>query len=355
VNNVKIRIGWIDSVKGLLLIFITFSHFGYLPPVINLLIIPTGIVWVPCFFFLSGMLFSSGRYAGFSDFFKSKTKTLLVPYICMFILFSILDWNAYINFKVFLNDLLKNIYFGLGPPKANPLWFVMTLYLLNLIYFWIITLMSSNYLKVLAILFFSTIGYLCFKYNVQLPLNLQVTFSALTFLGVGNLLKNYILQWVRFITLNKIISLVLILILFFISHFTAGWNNGGVLGINTINNYFLFYISAFSGIFGIIILIYMLWSLGDKSLNSKWIFNILNYISKNALPILAAQCYIIIIISDLFKYLNKDQKYMQIEFIVMTVLLIYTMYFFVIPFFFNKLYFLFGKDKQTYKSLITIN
>lgn len=350
----KKRIQWIDSLKGMLLIFITFSHFGYLPKFVNVFIKPTGIVWVPCFFFLSGLLFSSNRYPKFIDYLKNKTKTLFLPYLGMSLLFLLFDWNIYLQPKIYLPASLSSIFTGSGPAKASPLWFIFTLYCISLMYFMIDKWIPSLALKTLAILLFSFLGYVCFLQGVHLPIRLEVAFSALTFLGIGNLYKEKLLEGCRLIASHKLIGILIVSLLFYISKIAGAYNFGGILGQNKINNYVFFYISSFSGIIAISFLTFLVWQLTNNIFLMNWIFKILNYVSRNALPILATQCYIIFIVHAAvgFGWIQKCSE--QIEFIVKTIVLACSMYLLIIPFFSNKLYFILGKEKQSWKSLLII-
>jgi fucose 4-O-acetylase-like acetyltransferase len=138
INTTASRIEWIDLLKGYLLICICFSHFGYLPFIFKYLIYPTGSIYVPSFFILSGILYNDVKYASFKHFFISKAKTLFVPYIFLFFLFILLDWNIYINTSKTIIQIIKAITFAEGPPKAAPLWFVMKLFIINLFYYQIV-------------------------------------------------------------------------------------------------------------------------------------------------------------------------------------------------------------------------
>ncbi|MCL7764557.1 acyltransferase, partial [Polaribacter sp. Z014] len=305
------------------------------------------------FFFLSGVLFSSKRYTSFIKYVTYKTKTLFLPFISLALLFVLLDWNTYLQPKVSIPSNLFAILMGSGPAKASPLWFVFILYCINLLYYWVDTKLETVSIKIIAILISSFLGYICFLKNIHLPFHVEVSFSALTFLGTGNILKKYIFKLESILGLHKLWLMVIIVSLFCIS-FSAGIANfGAVLGQNIINNYGLFYISAFSGILGVILLINYLIYLFDKVKAIDKIFHGLIYIAKNALPILGAQCYVIIIVDSIIKYGFTEEQQL-FAFFAKIVALVLSMYLFIIPISFNKLYFLFGKEKQSWRSLLII-
>lgn len=350
--NSRQRIEWIDVLKGLLLIFICLSHFGNIPSGIIFFVKPTGNVWVPCFFFLSGMLFSTQKYPRFIDYFKSKTKTLLIPYIFLSVLFVLLDWNLYLHTHTCLSESFISIGMGTGSPKASPLWFVLTLYEVSILCY-LINKCKNISIKILFIILSSLCGWACFILNMKLPLNLDVALSATLFYGIGNIFRNTSIYINLNLMINNMIKNVylygIILVLFFISFISAYYNPGAVLGQNIIKNYFLFIISSFSGIIAVILLTYVLWNINTMNR----LFKILIYTARNALPILASHCYIIIFVSNIVKSINNGVP-LYLEFGIKLTTLVVSLYFFLVPFFCNKLYFLMGQKKQSWKHLLTL-
>ena len=123
-GNIELqREHWIDNLKGFMLL-IVMGHMGPIPHIISFVFSPTDLLYVTVFFILSGYLFK--EQSSFKNFIRNKTKSLLVPYICISILVSLLDWNLYINTKEYLHENLSRILLGNGPIKASPLWFVST-------------------------------------------------------------------------------------------------------------------------------------------------------------------------------------------------------------------------------------
>jgi acyltransferase len=156
---VKNYVEWIDILKGFLLICICLGHFSNIPDIVSTIISPTNAIRIPCFFFLSGMLFSTNRYNTFLKYSRAKIKALLFPYIALFGLFLVLDWNLYLMPCETLKIALQSLLFGDGPPKASPLWFVSTLFSLSILYFLIDNLFRNKYIKILILYALSGIGY----------------------------------------------------------------------------------------------------------------------------------------------------------------------------------------------------
>ena len=71
------RIGWIDAAKGIGLLCVILGHLH----------IPLVDTWVyffhmPLFFFLSGCVFSGGKY-DFKTFISKKLRSLVIPYFTL--------------------------------------------------------------------------------------------------------------------------------------------------------------------------------------------------------------------------------------------------------------------------------
>jgi len=347
------RIKWIDSLKGLLLLGITFAHFGYLPNYLNFIIISGSVFRVPCFLFLSGMLFSRRKYPTFRHYLKHKSKVLLLPYISMSVLFILLDWNTYLHPLSSIPQNLYAIFMGQGPAKASPLWFIITLYILNLIYYAIDKNLKTKSLKVIIMLILSGFGYILYLKDINLPFHIEIAFSTLVFLGLGHLFKDYTHLLINYIKDHTLLIIPSTIVLFCLSIITGMFNSQAALSKNIIGNYGLYYISAFSGIFGITLLIVYLKTRFNEVKPMQWVFKRLNYISIHALPILACQYYIIIVINNMLK-LMFEEDFNHIVFFLKIITLVVIFYFFIIPLSYNKLYMFFGKQKQSWKNLLVI-
>ena len=107
----------IDVEKGVFLLLIVIGHLWNIPDSVKFLLMPTDLIYVPIFFFLSGLLFKKDKYS-FREFVSRKAKTLLLPYFSFFILFCICDWNLYLNTESFLLNAISSLVYGNGPSKA---------------------------------------------------------------------------------------------------------------------------------------------------------------------------------------------------------------------------------------------
>jgi len=351
--NMQNRIEWIDFLKGILLMFICFSHFGYLPFPFRILTFPTGNVWVPAFFFLSGVLFNENKYSSFNDYVFNKSQTLLLPYIFFFLVFIILDWNSYLEPDQALNDnILRFIHAG-GPTKSAPLWFVIALFELSIVYFSIYRFVKKQFYRILIIGLFSLTGYSFSYFEIHPLFGIDILLSSLIFYAVGHLGKSFFIERNKFNNENSVIKGFLLFILFCVFCFIGRQlNPGSVLGQNKLYNYPLFLISSFSGIFAISTFCSIIWNYFHQSKLFLKIASYFNYISINALPILACHCYINIILGIILSYLSIDDTIWG--FLIKLTTLHLSMFLLIVPLCYNQFYFIFGRKKCEWKSLILI-
>ena len=150
------RIGWIDEFKGFVLLLVCLYHVEQTFPTTHMGTLHLSALRMSAFFFISGMLFSTRRFNNFKDYFVHKTKVLLLPYICLSLLFLAIDPVVY-NFDLFpktprmtiMNirpeitsvwdylywNLAKIFVAGKSSIGSGPLWFVFTLYSVSLIFY----------------------------------------------------------------------------------------------------------------------------------------------------------------------------------------------------------------------------
>lgn len=197
------RIAYIDLAKGLCIIFVIFGHINYLlypellkSPFANV----TSSFRIPLYFFLGGLFFKT--YGGFLDFTLRKTNNLLVPFVFWHLTMSLgLAWVIGIvttgswslepvkeNFLAILHD---------GNPLNIPLWFLLALFVTNLLFYCLFALVKrlkhihlAVTLTVGAILF-GVVGQLLRTFEIHLPLYLDTACTAMPFFAAGYLIQKY--------------------------------------------------------------------------------------------------------------------------------------------------------------------
>ena len=127
------RIEWVDIAKGIGILFVIAGHtfcLGYSYPLYAF--------HMPLFFFLSGLLFKE-KNEGFVDFFKSKTSSLIRPWlIILFISFlvclAIPQWRSEITLNAVLSDLYTS---NTNVFQNSSLWYLVCFYFVLLIFYFV--------------------------------------------------------------------------------------------------------------------------------------------------------------------------------------------------------------------------
>lgn len=229
------RIEWIDFAKGIGIIMVVLGHCFDGKHFHVAVIYSTHM---PLFFFLAGLCFKPEKYT-LKELAQKRAKQLLIPLISFTVIITILS-------KVMLGTPLNLLYRGF--PHA--LWFLMILYMSQLL-FWTINKRIKNInIECLLIIVFAAIG-LNFRYNnISLPYSLLTVFSATVFLSSGYLSRNLIKTIVlNYHNIAQFAWILLGAILIITVKIFDVRNN---LQANTISPSIIGYISAYIGIATII-------------------------------------------------------------------------------------------------------
>lgn len=272
------KVAWIDALKAIGIILVVIGHNDT---------ILTKYIYsfhMPLFFLLSGITFNDSKWTSTSKFIKSRIKSLLIPYfkysIILFIIWIPLDIIK--GVEVNKNIILRNLYgifYSQGSLKymawGVPMWFLTCLFLISLGYFFINKYFKNYRFEILVLCVF--IGYLTKFLPYRMPWSLDCAFIGVFFYGIGHIYRKKFLDF-KFntkIMKNKVILVLLIIILINLNNV-----NGRVdFYSNKFNNYIIFFICAFVGIMILLII--------GKNIENKKALNLLKFISKNTVIILA--------------------------------------------------------------------
>ncbi|MBR2696776.1 MAG: acyltransferase family protein [Parasporobacterium sp.] len=151
----KERDSSIDILRGIATILVVIGHIPYTPTIIRAWIYT---FHVPVFFVCSGILFSPDRYPKFKDYFMARVKGLLVPIFALGILIRLLQTGLSfllsllpgipseyaITFKPV--DLLLSLVLGYRVHEYYySFWFLYTLFLGELIFYFIVRLFRKRW------------------------------------------------------------------------------------------------------------------------------------------------------------------------------------------------------------------
>lgn len=167
------RIEYFDTAKGICILLVVMTHvfddtYGLDYPAKMQL----ETIRMPLYFILSGLFFKT--YTGFVDFAVHKVNKILIPFLCFQTLFVVLE------------KLMANVGDGIFSGWHAPLWFLLCLFEMNII-FCALRLLIKNDILLMALccalgVAFSYAGYI-FGY-------LASAFSCLPFFVFGYFLRN---------------------------------------------------------------------------------------------------------------------------------------------------------------------
>lgn len=300
------RYDWIDSLKGMVIVLVVIGHLST---------IPSGLIFsklnqyiysfhMPLFFFISGYLFNFEKYANVEKTYLMKRSfSLIIPYfffsIIAYIFYIIMDWlyqPQTQNIELFGKGVFFNLYAVICSANGylidTPLWFLPCLFITEILFFMSIKHFKQNYKLLALIIIFSLTGFL---YNIYIPLRMpwgiDISLTGTVFYSAGYFFR----RKYEDIFFKKSYVFILFLLL---THITLSFINPKVDMYKLIyNNYFFFYLSAFSGIFFYIYIFKMI-----KPLKA------LQFYGKNSLIILGLHYLIISTLKYtlpiLFNYFN---------------------------------------------------
>lgn len=276
------RIHWIDIARGIGILLVIYAHaldshsMRYLFYAFHM----------PLFFFLSGLVHHHRKQEKFLHFLKKSFMRIMIPYF-FFALISYLLYLFKRGYPPGLNEFSHHLYGVVYGSSGHGylffsaiLWFLPCLFATKIIFELLIRISENKYFLGGSLFFFSVVGYLFSLYfpEKKLPLGIEIALTATVFFGIGYFLYLYKEQVMEFCKKHFIsvftLSLLLLIIPAVINYKLYG--NQIDLRMNNLNNYFLFYLAAISGIlFTTAISIRI-----DKN-------NVLEYIGKNSLPLFA--------------------------------------------------------------------
>lgn len=385
------RIQWIDEYKGFVLLLVCLFHVEQSFKNVNLGMDALSAMRMSAFFFISGVLFSTRRFADFKSYALHKTKVLLLPYIWLSLLFLALDpvvWNfdwfprapkmTIMNIRPEIHgiadyigwNLAKIFVAGKSSIGSGPLWFVFTLYSISLMFFAVQKIAElitqplrrrfSGGRTPCIILIFAiaslTAGWVLSRNHIRLPLGFERDFTCLAFFALGRLCKEPIKKLGSITNAagsKGAIGTIAVFAGTVIAFVLYGFINEASPWFSIMNNDLgkslpRFVGSSVLGIAGLVAAFQLFSKLPDLT-PIRVVKGILRNISRNALIILAVHWWTLLILRIVFKQeLDKPGvAYLSILIVIAVVIA-------AIPLFRNKLYKLIGKEKISIKESLSI-
>lgn len=316
---------WVDYAKFLSIFLVVYFHS---PPVLSGMFgASLHFLRMPCFFFLAGLLFRFDKYPTFKQYFVHRSKQLLIPYFCFFILFYTY-WLIIGRKTGTSGDLNAPLYqpiieYLCGAPQivCRPLWFVPCLFAIQCLYYLLFKQMNRLWSTLILFLF----PFISLFVNLEgTPFSLDMVCSGIPFYGIASLYRAEIFKFI-----GQKVNLFIVLLSLFIHVFCS------YLLINNPSDLPKIFIELI-GSFSVLLMAFVLMKKMSDLCGSKYfIANMAN----NAIIILAFHTYSIIFLQRLIMWLfNQPIDFFEGEYVLKLVIAVVAMISMTIPIWFINKY-----------------
>ena len=198
--NSKPRITYIDTLKGVCIILVVLMHCGL--PVDDNSVFAQHIndalrtYRMPTYYFLSGLFFKT--YSGFGEFSRRKLNNIIIPLFFFYglnVIASILYWGCSGFILGFESDFdwiaIFDIFYHSDEWRIQavvPLWFLLSLFWANLI-FYIIKSRFNDLTVCVIVLLLAVSAFFLGSYHLQLPLYIVSSLTGLPYFVLGHYVK----------------------------------------------------------------------------------------------------------------------------------------------------------------------
>lgn len=184
-KGVSQRIVYIDLIKGICIILVILSHFD--KEIFNF---PNSdALRMPLYFLLSGLFFKT--YNGFQSFFIKKVNNLIVPFLFWLLIAYLLVSIGRLMITKETYDI-SNLFKWFFTHEIDfniAIWFLVCLFITNLIFYLLRSYIPSH-LLLTSVLIFALLGNILGSVGFMLPLWADTACTALPFFYLGYYLKN---------------------------------------------------------------------------------------------------------------------------------------------------------------------
>jgi fucose 4-O-acetylase-like acetyltransferase len=272
-NLKKIRINWVDQLKGFGIILVIYGH--------NLPFLESYIYTfhMPLFFFIGGLFHPDELN---STIIKKRAKQILIPYLLWSSLL-FLFWlfigrkfgdSVVLNYSIF-DHFIGIFYAQGGHPYMSwgvPLWFLPSMFFTFLFFGWIKKIKNMKF-QIFTLLGSIGIGFLIpTLFNAHILWSLDVSLVAMSFYALSHYLKSFIFN-TSFKKRGNLIMIIAFTVHLVCSLFLIVKVD---MYRSTYSNEFLFLLNAYVAI--------CFWLLVFRSIKKN---RILSFFGKNTIPVLA--------------------------------------------------------------------
>lgn len=285
------RFDYLDTAKGLGILMVVWAHVMLVGASHKLIY----AFHMPLFFFISGLLFNKDKFESVGQFLKQRARRLFIPYI----LYSVGTWCVWAGFRYLRHDevdsyimpLIQTVIAqgsGAFMVHNSALWFVPCLFAVEMMYYlfsrfneWItlaLCFVAAGISAVLVHLYGN--GYL-----FLLPWNLDAAFFALPFYGVANAIARHSSheRLMSCIDSHKRMSAAAVLLLYgLMAVLSTNYGECSMGSSSYTCPLLVFYVRAFSGCIGTVLMSALICSMVSKS----YLYDYIKWCGKNSLDIM---------------------------------------------------------------------
>ncbi|WP_080903868.1 acyltransferase family protein [Parabacteroides sp. Marseille-P3160] len=189
---------WVDYAKFLSIFLVVYFHAA--PRLEGLGGASLHLLRMPCFFFLAGLLFRADKYPTFRQYVTHRSKQIILPYFCFFILFyacwlvigKTMGTPEYLAVP-FYQPVLEYLR---GVPRliCLPLWFIPCLFAIQCTFYLVFRRMKRLPATFILLLFpFVNL----FVDLVDTPCSLDMLCKDMPFYGIASLYRKEIFQFME--------------------------------------------------------------------------------------------------------------------------------------------------------------
>lgn len=282
ISDETTRFIWVDYVKGICMFFVIFNHLS-VPDLYYRFTYPFELVG---FFFVSGYTFSTKR--NWVIFISNKLRSLVFPIFSLGMINCILScFVKGTDFKDYISGLLIQF-----PGRWDDLWFVACLFIMEVVFYFVLRVVSSNLYRLLICLLFSLMGYylLVVNVNILLPWHIQNACIFIPFLLAGYVCRQAYSGQLLFKYLTKVQSkkTLIATTLCYLTVVLSYDNRHVDVHLLQFGNFIVFYASAIIGLMMVVCISVML-----ESCRNNVFLKFLGFIGANTLVYYAFQSKII--------------------------------------------------------------
>lgn len=325
---------WVDYAKFLSMFSVVYFHTSPVLP--GMWGASLHFFMMPCFFFLAGFLFRFDKYPTFKQYVIHRSRQLLIPYFCFFILFYTY-WLIIGKETGASDDLAAPFYqpileYLCGTPRliCIPLWFVPCLFVMQCL-FYLIFKQLKRFFAVSLLFSFPFIALIVDLDNT--PFSLDSLCAQIPFYGMAVLYKKEIFDFLARSKIQLFLGLISLMIHVVFCFFF----------INPTSNLQHILIELIGG-FSILlpVLIFVNWLSGYLGKND-WITKM----ASNAIIILAFHTYSIIFIQRLILWVSDESLvFFEGKYTLKLIIAVVAMASMIVPIWFINEYTPFVLDKQ---------